>query len=136
MIMGRSVLPDTCLLFNYPGRGVITAINMSWYQILTEPLENFEAYWEFLKLFWSVLIFRVFQNIIIHDFRLFFPCSHFGRLWQYRLSCFQGRIQNWKEFCLEINILTTNYWILRIHVKKCLNLTFKVKNHWNQFLFS
>ena len=27
---------------------------------------------------------------------------------------FKGRIQNWKDFCIKINILKGNYWILRI----------------------
>ena len=47
-------------------------------------------------------------------------------LWQYELSSFQGGIQNWKHFCLKINIPKGNCWILRIGVKKCQNVTFKV----------
>ena len=44
---------------------------------------------------------------------------------------FKWEVQNWKEFCLKINISKENYWILRIGVagrcqKKGLNLTFKV----------
>ena len=37
-------------------------------------------------------------------------------LWQYRLSRFQGGIQNWKGICLKINIPKENHWILRIAV--------------------
>ena len=51
---------------------------------------------------------------------------------------FEQGVQNWKDFCLKINIPKENYWILRIGVMgRCQNSTFKVifyvKNHQNLF---
>ena len=61
---------------------------------------------------------------------LLLPGFHI-HLWQHGLSSTSRRgVQNWKYFCLKINMPKGNYWILRIGVTSTYqHLTFK--NHWN-----
>ena len=63
---------------------------------------------------------------------LLLPGFHI-HLWQHGLSSTSRRgVQNWKYFCLKINIPRGNYWILSKKDKIWLSKPiFYLKNHWN-----
>ena len=89
--------------------------------------ENILAMLKYSRLFVMICRSVLFLSAI-HCTRVLFPIKRYGirkqrPLWQYGLWSFQMGVQNYKDFCLRINILKGNYWILRIGlVGRCQKL--------------